>query len=80
MLWKITQSLSSGVTTGGYVKLGKYSAITLGVTIIDRITIGENVVVGSGSLVMNDIGDNVLAYGLPAKEIRKREPGERFLK
>ncbi len=73
-------SLSAGVTTGGYFTLGKYSAIALGVTILDRVSIGENVVVGSGALVMKDIEDNVLAYGSPAKKVRKREPGERFLK
>ena len=48
-------SLSAGVTTGGYFKLGRYSAIALGVTILDRTTIGENVVVGSGSLVTKDL-------------------------
>jgi sugar O-acyltransferase (sialic acid O-acetyltransferase NeuD family) len=72
--------LSAGSITGGKVRIGKYSAITLGVTIIDRINIGENTVVGSGSLVLNDLPDNVLAYGNPAKIIRTREPGERFLK
>ena len=72
--------LSAGSTTGGKVSIGKMSAITLGVTIVDRITIGENTVVGSGSVVLKDLPDNVLAYGNPAKVIRKREPGEKFLK
>lgn len=72
--------LSAGSITGGKVRIGKYSAITLGVTILDRLTIGENTVVGSGSLVMHDLPDNVLAYGVPAKVIRTREPKEKFLK
>ncbi|HRD37727.1 MAG TPA: NeuD/PglB/VioB family sugar acetyltransferase [Bacteroidia bacterium] len=72
--------LSAGSITGGKVKIGKFSAITLGVIILDRVTIGENTVVGSGSLVMHDLPDNVLAYGNPAAIIRKREPGEKFLK
>jgi sugar O-acyltransferase (sialic acid O-acetyltransferase NeuD family) len=73
-------SISAGSITGGKVSIGKYSAITLGVTIMDRLNIGENTVVGSGSLVTKDLPDNVLAYGSPAKIIRKRELGERFLK
>ena len=73
-------SLSAGSITGGKVNIGKYAAITLGVTIVDRVSIGENTVVGSGSLVLNDLPDNVLAYGNPAKIVRKREKGERFLK
>jgi len=73
-------SISAGSVTGGYVKLGKFSAITLGVTVIDRVEIGENTVVGSGSLVVKSLPDNVLAYGNPAKVIRERKIGEKFLK
>ena len=73
-------SLSAGVTTGGYLKIGKYSAIALGVTILDRTSIGENVVVGSGSLVTKDLESHGLYYGSPAKRIRDRKPFERFLK
>jgi sugar O-acyltransferase (sialic acid O-acetyltransferase NeuD family) len=73
-------SISAGSITGGKVELGACSAITLGVTVVDRLKIGANSVVGAGSLVMRDIPDNVLAYGSPAKVIRPRQPGERFLK
>jgi len=73
-------SISAGSITGGYVKIGKFSAITLGVTIIDRVEIGENTVVGSGSLVVKSLPDNVLVYGNPAKIIRERDKGEKFLK
>jgi sugar O-acyltransferase (sialic acid O-acetyltransferase NeuD family) len=73
-------SISAGSITGGYVRLGKFSAITLGVTVMDRVEIGENTVIGSGSLVVKSLPDDVLAYGNPAKIIRKREKGEKFLK
>jgi acetyltransferase-like isoleucine patch superfamily enzyme len=72
-------SLSAGVTTGGFFKLGRYSALGLGVTALDRVSVGENVVIGSGSLLMKDTEDHVLMYGSPARVIRSREPGERFL-
>jgi sugar O-acyltransferase (sialic acid O-acetyltransferase NeuD family) len=73
-------SVSAGSITGGYVKLGKFSAITLGVTVMDRVEIGENTVIGSGSLVTKSIPSNVLAYGNPVKIIRDRNQGEKFLK
>jgi sugar O-acyltransferase (sialic acid O-acetyltransferase NeuD family) len=73
-------SVSAGSITGGYVKIGKFSAITLGVTVMDRLEIGENTVVGSGSLVTKSLPSNVLAYGSPAKIIRNRNQGEKFLK
>jgi len=72
-------SISAGATLGGRVSVGKFSAIALGTTVVDRITIGENTVIGSGSLVMKSLPDNVLAYGSPAKIIRDRQLGERFL-
>jgi sugar O-acyltransferase (sialic acid O-acetyltransferase NeuD family) len=73
-------SLSAGSITGGNVIIGQYSAITLGVTLFDRITIGEHVIIGSGSLVTKDIPSFVIAYGRPARVIKKRKIGEKYLK
>lgn len=73
-------SVSAGSVLGGYVHIKRYSAITLNVTVLDRTTIGENSVVGSGSLVLKDVPDNILAYGNPCKNIRYRGVGEKFLK
>ena len=73
-------SLSAGVTTGGYVEIEEYTAIALGVTLFDRIKIGKHTVIGSGALVTKDIEDYVLAYGMPARVVRKRQPGDKYLK
>lgn len=73
-------SISAGSITGGYVTLGEFSAITLGVTVVDRLKIGKNTVVGAGSLVIKDLPDNVLVYGNPCKVIKTRKEGEKFLK
>lgn len=73
-------SISAGSMTGGKVHIQRFSALTLGVTVVDRVTIGESSVVGAGSVVLNDIPANVLAYGSPAKVIRTREAHEKFLK
>ena len=73
-------SISAGSITGGYVTLGEFSAITLGVTVVDRLKIGKNTVIGAGSLVIKDLPDNVLVYGNPCKVIRTRKEGEKFLK
>jgi len=73
-------SISAGTVIGGHVKLGEYSALTLNVTVVDRLEIGNNTVVGAGSVVLKSLPDNVLAYGNPAKIIRTRNIGEKFLK
>jgi acetyltransferase-like isoleucine patch superfamily enzyme len=47
------------------------ASIGAGCTILGGVTIGENAMVGAGSLVTKDIPDNELWYGCPAKFIRK---------
>lgn len=42
-------------------------------TVVGGITIGDNVVVAPGSVVINDIPSNVTVAGNPAKIIRNRE-------
>ena len=72
-------SLAPGVCTGGNVSIGKRSAISIGSTITHGINISHDVVVGANSLVMNDIKSNQVNYGTPAKLIRKRSKGDKYL-
>ncbi len=53
------------------VKIGEKCWIGGRSTILPGVTIGDNVVIGTGSLVNKDIPDNCLAVGSPAKIIRK---------
>lgn len=46
-------------------KIGTHSAIMPGVTV------GENAIIGAFSFVKNDIPDNVIAVGVPARVIKK---------
>lgn len=45
-------------------KVGSHS------TVLPGVTIGKNSIVGAHSLVTEDIPDNVIAFGVPAKVIR----------
>lgn len=42
-------------------------------TIMPTVTIGKNSVIGAHSFVNKNIPDNVVAYGIPVKIIRKNE-------
>ena len=44
-----------------------------GVIVLPGVTIGENAVIGAGSVVVKDIPDNVTAFGCPAKVIKNHE-------
>ncbi len=49
------------------------------VTIMPGVTIGENSVIGAGSVVTRDIPDNVVACGVPCRVMRKiTEEDKRF--
>jgi sugar O-acyltransferase (sialic acid O-acetyltransferase NeuD family) len=73
-------SLAPGVVTGGTVKIGKRSAVSIGAVIKHGITIGKDSIVGANSYLNQDITDLVVAYGNPAKQIRSRLLGEAYLK
>ena len=51
----------------------KYASIGAGSTILGGVTIGENAMIGAGSLVTKDIPANELWVGSPAKFVRKIE-------
>ena len=64
-------TIGPGVNIAGKVKIGDGSWIGIGATIIHNIKIGKGVFIGAGAVVTNDIPDNMLALGVPAKPIRK---------
>jgi sugar O-acyltransferase (sialic acid O-acetyltransferase NeuD family) len=64
-------TVSPGVNISGGVSIGDGSYIGTGANIRDEINIGENSIVGMGSLVVKNIPSNVIAMGVPAKEIKE---------
>lgn len=57
------------------VHIGKNCWLGAGVIVLPGVTIGDNTVVGAGSVVTKDLPSNVVAYGTPCKVVR--EIGER---
>lgn len=49
------------------------ASIGSGATILSRVTIGENAIVGAGSVVTKDVLPNAIVAGNPAKLLRIRE-------
>lgn len=45
----------------------KGASIGTNSTILGNVTIGENAIIGAGSLVSKDVPDNCIAYGNPAR-------------
>ncbi|NQT27622.1 acyltransferase [candidate division KSB1 bacterium] len=55
----------------GKVQLKKNCKIGCHSTVMPGVIIGENSIVGAHSMVTSDIPANVIAFGVPAKVIRK---------
>lgn len=53
------------------IHIKKNAWIGIGSTILPGITIGENAVVGTGSVVTKDVPDNSIVGGNPAKFIKR---------
>lgn len=70
--------LQPNAATGGNVKIGSCSAISIGATIIHNITVGSHTVVGAGSTVLADIPDLVVAYGTPCRIVRTRKAEDSY--
>jgi len=62
-VWKVESTL---------VKKG--ASIGSGSTILSKVTIGENAIIGAGSVVTKDVPANVIVAGNPAKLLRKLDP------
>ena len=52
------------------VHIGRNVWIGSGVQILPGVTVGDNSVIGAGSVVTNDIPDNVVAFGVPCRVVR----------
>lgn len=72
-------SLAPGVHIGGNVVIGKRTFLSIGAKVMHGIKIGNDNVVGGGSFVNKNIGDNYVCYGVPAKIKRKRKSNEKYL-
>ena len=53
------------------VHIGRNCWFGAGVVILPGITVGDNVVVGAGSIVTKDLPDNVVAVGNPCRILRE---------
>lgn len=61
--------VSPGANIAGGVTIGFSSWIGIGASVKQLISIGNNVTVGAGAAVINDIADNVTVVGVPAKPL-----------
>ena len=60
-----------GVNLGGNVRVGSGSWIGIGAKIKDGVVIGSRSIVGAGAVVLRDVPDETVVFGVPARIQRK---------
>lgn len=60
------------------VRVGHNVWIGYGAALLRGVTVGDNAIVGTSSVVTRDVADNAVVAGAPAREIRRREAPKRM--
>jgi sugar O-acyltransferase (sialic acid O-acetyltransferase NeuD family) len=68
--------ISGGAALPGNVVIGRAATIGPGACLRDRVRVGEASLVGVGAVVVSDLPDRIVAYGVPARVIRAVTPGD----
>lgn len=58
---------------GGNVTVGEKTLVGIGATVIPNVKIGKNVSIGAGTVVLQDVPDNAVVVGVPARIIKYQE-------
>jgi len=76
---KYCASMAPNSATGGHCTIGAFAAVGVGACLIHNVNVGEHSIIGAGATVVADIQPFTVAYGTPARTIRKRVAGEKYL-
>jgi sugar O-acyltransferase (sialic acid O-acetyltransferase NeuD family) len=72
-------SIGPRAVTGGNCQIGTFTAIGIGSVLSHRICIGAHCVIGAGAVVLRAVESFSVSYGSPARHIRTRIAGEKYL-
>jgi sugar O-acyltransferase (sialic acid O-acetyltransferase NeuD family) len=66
-------TLNPGCNVAGHCRIGDDVTIGMGANIVDHATIGSNTVIGAGAVVTRSLPSDVVAWGVPARIIERRD-------
>ena len=64
--------IAPAVHLAGFIKTGECCMLGIGTTVIDNITLGNNIQTGAGAVVTEDISEPGLYVGVPARKIKQK--------
>ena len=72
-------SVAPGSTTGGRVVIDDFSTVSIGACVIQDVHIGKHSLVGAGAVVVGNVDNQSIYYGVPARLMRQRKIGEKYI-
>ncbi len=72
-------SVAPGAVLGGNVRIMEHSVVSIGAICRHNIEIAPHSVVGANSYVNKNVPENSVVYGVPAKVVRTRKLGDKYL-
>lgn len=66
-------NLANNCAIGSFVQIGKGTHVGTNCSIKERVTIGEYSIIGAGAVVVNDVPNNAIVVGNPARVIKYRD-------
>ena len=64
-------TFAPNILTLGYVKSGRNVFFGSNATILPRVIIGNNIIIGAGAVITNNLTDNAIYVGCPGHKIRE---------
>jgi len=71
--------IGPGARLGGRARIGNGTWVGMGAMVLDRITVGSGSIIGAGAVVTQDVPDNVVAFGVPARVRRSMNESAEIL-
>jgi len=64
--------MDQALYTKGPIRIGNNAWLGTGVIVLDGVEIGSGAIIGAGAVVNKSVPDQTIAFGVPAKAIKKR--------
>ena len=65
-------TITAGVSFCGYVNVGRSVRMAPNSTVLQRLSIGDNAIIGLGAVVLRDVAPDSIIIGNPGKHLKKR--------
>lgn len=64
--------VAPAATVGGSVRIGPEVLVALGAAVVSGRSVGARTIIGAGAVVVRDIPEDVVAWGVPARVVTRR--------